>query len=94
MRVVKNTLRKVLGNTRLTFEELTTILIEVESVINSRLLTYISDDDTVEALTPYHLLFGRNINTRVKVSKDAAVELNSEQCSERVKTLQLTLNQF
>ena len=57
-------------------------------------LTYISDDDTFEALTPYHLLFGRNINNRVKVSNDAEVELNSEQCSKRVKTLQLTLNQF
>ena len=92
--VVKNTLRKILGSTRLTFEELTTILIEVESVINSRPLTYISDDDTVEALTPYHLSFRLNINNRVKVSNDAEVELNSEQCSERVKTLQLTLNQF
>ena len=75
-------MRKVLGNTRLTFEGLTTILIEVESVINSRPLTYISDDDTVEALTPYHLLFGHNINNRVKVSNDTEVELNSEQCSE------------
>ena len=71
MHVVKNTLRKVLGNTRLTFEELTTILIEVESVIKSRPLTYISDDDTVEALTPYHLLFEHNINNRVKVLNDA-----------------------
>ena len=94
MHVVKNTLRKVLGNTKLTFQELTTILIEVESVINSRPLTYISDDDTVEALTPYYLVFGRNIKNQVKVSNDAEVELNSEQCSERVKTLQLTLNQF
>ena len=63
VRVVKNTLRKVLRNTRLTIEKLTTILIEVENVINSRPLTYISYDDIVEALTPYHLLFGRNINT-------------------------------
>ena len=87
-------MRKVLGNTRLTFEELTTILIQVESVINCRPLTFISDDDTVEALKPYHLLFGRNINNRVKVLNDTEVELNSEQCSERVKTLQLTLNLF
>ena len=93
MRVVENTLWKVLGNTRLTFEELTAILTEVEGVINDRPLTYISDDDTVESLMPYHLMFGHNINNRVKVSNDAEIELNSEQCSERVKTLQLTLNQ-
>ena len=35
---------------------------QVEAVINSRPLTYISSDDLTESLTPFHLLFGRNVS--------------------------------
>ena len=58
---VKRCLRKVLGNAKLNFEELTTVLTEIESTINSRPLTY-QYDDMVEALTPSHLLCGRRIS--------------------------------
>ena len=58
---VKRCLRKVLGNAKLNFEELTTVLTEIESTINSRPLTY-QYDEMVEALTPSHLLCGRRIS--------------------------------
>ena len=36
---VKRCLKKVLSNARLTYEELLTLLIEIEGILNSRLLT-------------------------------------------------------
>ena len=63
-RLVKSTkrcLRKILGQSKLTYEELTTVLVEVEGVLNSRPLTYVSPNDIEEPLTPSHLLTGRRI---------------------------------
>ena len=63
-RMVKSTkrcLKKVLKNSSLTHEELETVLIEVENVINNRPLTYIDTDTTEEVLTPNHLIFGRSL---------------------------------
>ncbi len=38
-----------------------TVVIEVEAVINSRPLTYVSSDDFEQPLTPAHLLSGRRL---------------------------------
>ena len=55
---VKRCLKKVVGNARLTFDELLTVIVEVEGTLNSRLLTYVAADDVQEPLTPAHLLTG------------------------------------
>ena len=51
-------LKRVVGSVKLTFEELMTILAQVESCLNSRPLVPLSthDDDGIEALTPGHFL--------------------------------------
>ena len=54
---VKRPLRKVLGNARLTHDELLTVLLEIESTLNSRPLTYEYDEIGGEMLTPSHLIF-------------------------------------
>ena len=59
---VKRCLRKVLGNAKLSFEELYTVLTEVENTLNSRPLTYDYDEPGVEMLTPSHLIFGRRVS--------------------------------
>lgn len=62
VRTVKACLRRILGKAALTAEELTTVLQEVEAVINSRPLTYLSAAPTdSELLTPAHFLIGRRL---------------------------------
>ena len=59
---VKRCLKKVLGNARLTYDELLTVLTEVEATLNSRPLTYDYDNPYEgEVLTPAHLLYGRRL---------------------------------
>ena len=59
VRSTKHCLRKALGRAKLSHDELLTSLIEIEMVLNSRPLIYISADDLDEPLTPSHLLVGR-----------------------------------
>lgn len=63
MKQVKSCLKKTLGRSKLSFDELTTILVEVEAVLNSRPLTYLYSDDVEEPLTPSHLVIGRRLLT-------------------------------
>ncbi|GFY38533.1 integrase catalytic domain-containing protein [Trichonephila inaurata madagascariensis] len=58
---VKDSLRKILGKALLTFEELTTFLVETEYIVNSRPLTYVTDDfSEPNPLTPIDFLeYGR-----------------------------------
>ena len=63
-RLVKSTkrcLKKIIGTTRLSYEELQTVLVEVEAILNSRPLTYVTSEDLEEPLTPSHLLTGRRL---------------------------------
>ena len=60
VRSVKLALRKTLGKKCLTKCELETTLMEAESCINSRPLTYVDEDPNVaNPLTPSHFLIGR-----------------------------------
>jgi len=57
---MKTHLRKVVGSVKLTFEEMSTLLTQVEACLNSRPLVPLpNDDDGIEALTPGHFLIGQ-----------------------------------
>ena len=73
-RSVKSALRKTLWKSTLTYEEVETIVISMEGVLNSRPLCYVDDSDLSEPLTPSHLMYGRNISHRPVVSPSARVK--------------------
>ena len=62
VRSVKELLRKELDKSRLNYEQLFTVLLEVEFILNNRPLTYVYPNDLEECVTPNHLLFGRKLN--------------------------------
>ena len=90
---------KILGSARLTYEELLTLLVETECVLNSRPLTYVysQEDDVEEPLTPSHLLFVRRLLSRVADQEDSGQELGNEDrenLSKKARYMKLLLNDF
>lgn len=53
-------LQRVLGDCKLTYEELNTVLVQIEAILNSRPLTpFSSEPEDLRPLTPGHFLIGR-----------------------------------
>lgn len=93
VRTVKLSLVKVLRKAKLTFEELMTVLCEVEAVVNGRPLVYASEDDLGEPLSPNHLIHGRNVNRPAGVLTDVEV-VSVLDMSKRLKHLRGVVDQF
>ena len=73
--------RKTLGNARLSFDELSTLLTEIECTLNSRPLTYEYNEVGEEVLTPSHLIYGRQIKTLPDEIMEPDDTLNVDSCS-------------
>ena len=61
----KTHLKRIVGNVRLTYEETSTVLTQIEACLNSRPLVPVNapDDDSIEVLTPGHFLIGQHYPT-------------------------------
>ena len=95
VRSVKRCLRKVIGRATIRFEELHTLLVEVEGIINSRPLTYIYDDinGISYPLTPGELISGYT-TARYPNGKHFEVISTNESLTRRSKHHRQLLSHF
>ena len=77
--IVKSTLRKVLGKSRLNYEELSTIMTEVEGVINTGSSTYLIHDDDIASITPSHLIIERTLLQNVSNSNVGDFDMTKDE---------------
>ena len=92
---IKCCLRKSLGRIILNFDQLNTLLIEIECVLNSRPLTYVEDDTggIRYTLSPSHLIYGRRITSNPNCSHFEVISTN-EVLTKRARTQRHLLQQF
>lgn len=72
VRSMKHHLKRVVGEQKLTFEEYTTLLAQIEACLNSRPLCSLTENaDDLDFLTPAHFLSGRPGTTIIETEHDA-----------------------
>ena len=100
IRSTKCCLKKVIGRACFSIDELTTALAEIEAVLNSRPLSYVSGEDREEPITPSHLVVGHRILSlpdNLDYTCDIGDEefmIDSGQVTKRVKHLNNVINHF
>ena len=91
IRSTKKHLRRIVGTTILSFEELYTILTQIEAMLNSRPLVPESDDaNDFRALTPGHFLIGAPLNAL----PDKQYDISKPNPQKRWQLVQCLTNHF
>ena len=95
VRSVKRSLKKSIGRSNLTHDQLSTLLVEIEGIINSPSMTYLaSDQDGVTgSLSPSHLINGRRL-TALSNDKHFEIVSTHQSLTRRLKHHRHLLNQF
>lgn len=88
VKAVKFHLRRTMGNALLTFEELTTVLTQIEACLNSRPLCALTEDpNDLSPLTPGHFLIGAPITSIPDGNQDSSTSvINRWQLIQRLRT--------
>ena len=99
IRSTKRCLRKVIGKAKLDYDELLTVVTEVEMIINSRPLSYVTPDDLEEPLTPSHFLTGKRTMSIpdgifTDPDWDDDVQITIPELNRRMRHLNSVLNHF
>ncbi|XP_057335428.1 uncharacterized protein LOC130674175 [Microplitis mediator] len=88
---LKHHLTRSVGESSFTFEEFTTLLTQIEAILNSRPLEPLTEDpDDIDALTPRHFLIGRALSM---MPEPALIDTISSRLS-RWQFLQQRVQQF
>ena len=75
--LVKSCIKKIISRARLSFEELNTVIVDVEGLLNGCPLTYLSDEKYCSSLTLNHLTYGRSLfNSSKGVSSEISVSID------------------
>ena len=95
VRSVKTSARKKLQTARLQYEEMQTLLVEVEGQINSRPLTYVySEPNEPSPISPSHLLIGRRVTAPPESISDDKVWNEPVNVSRRMRYRDCLATQF
>ena len=89
----------MVGQSRLTYDELLTSVTEVEMILNSRPLTYIAASDMDEPITPSHLILGKRLMTlpdsfALTDSEDYSPDSSRLSLTKRLRYLSTVLEHF
>ena len=92
---VKRCLKKTIGRSTLSFDELATVLVEIESTLNNRPLTYLYGDEecSSQAVTPADLIYGRKIS-KTATNQQYEVVSTAKSLTKRAKHQLRVLNTF
>lgn len=87
---VKFLLKRTIGEAKLTYEEMSTLLTQIEAVLNSRPLVGMHNNDVtqIDVLTPGHFLIGRPLNDWWKLIQKLRKDFWNRWKNEYLTTLQ------
>ena len=98
VRSMKRCLKKTIGGARLTYEELLTVVVEVEMILNCRPLSYVSSEDPEEPITLSHLLCGGRLMSlpdgNTSDTPDYDTEMQPQDVDGRMRHLSNVINHF
>ena len=95
VRSTKRCLVKAVGLRKLTYEELITVLADVERVINNRPLVYLGEEDMTQPLTPMHLFCGRRtMDENSGVTPEVKDDITAKEVKSRVKLINMSVDHF
>lgn len=98
--MTKRCLRKAIGRAKFTYDELLTVVTEIESILNSRPISFVSSLDIEEPLTPFHLLHGRRLSNLPdelcfqQIEEEFTADVSPVLLNKRLRYLHITLDKF